>query len=715
MSREIHSDHLVSLHRGERGVITVKADGELGIYRGLGIAHATDRALQMLMTRILARGRCAELLDPKLVDVDLFFRKMNWHSDLKRETAGLSADARDRLDAYVVGVNLVLSRSVPWELRVLGYRPEPWTIEDIVLVSRMIGYVTLAQSQGELERWIVECVHAGVGAEHLEALFPGQLAGLDPELLKKTRLTDRLVPDAVRTLASHTRLMSSNNWVVAGRRTRSGQPLLANDPHLEINRLPAVWYEVVVETPERYAVSATIPGLCGLLLARTNDLAWGATYSFADATDSWVERVKDGSVLREKQWAPLRQRVEVVRRKGKEPLTVTFWDTDNHGVLDGAPEDGEYQLATRWAGAHGGARSIEAMFALWNAKTVAEGMRHLGDLEVSFNFVLADSSGGIGYQMSGRIPVRRPGLSGLIPLPGWDSRNDWQGFHASADLPRVENPESGFIVTANDDLNHLGVVSPINAPMASYRADRISELLGTADQLDAEDMKRIQHDVYSKQAQRFVEIARPFLPDTADGRAIGDWNFEYDARSEGAEAFERFYAKLVELVFGPVLGAETVDFLLAQTGILTDFYANFDRVLLSERSPWFGGKTREEVFAAAASAALTGRPVPWGQRRGVVLSHMLFGGKLPRLAGFDRGPVTLVGGRATPHQGQIYRSAGRLTTFAPSYRMVTDFAVPGWESCLAGGPSDRRFSRWYYSEMNDWIHGRYKRIGPIRP
>ncbi len=92
------------------------------------------------------------------------------------------------------------------------------------------------------------------------------------------------------------------------------------------------------------------------------------------------------------------------------------------------------------------------------------------------------------------------------------------------------------------------------------------------------------------------------------------------------------------------------------------------------------------------------------------MSHMLLGGKLPRLAGFDRGPVTLAGGRATPHQAQIYRSAGRLTTFAPSFRMVTDFAETGWQSCLAGGPSDRRFSRWYYSGMDGWLHGRYNRL-----
>ncbi len=713
MSARVYADDQISLDRDEHGVIHVRSEDETGLYRGQGYAHGRDRAMQMLFMRILGQGRAAELLDASLVEVDRFFRKMNWRGGLEQESAKLGERARLLAAAYVEGVNLALARSTPWEMRLLRYRPEPWRIEDTILISRMNGYLTLAQSQGELERWIVESIQAGVGDAHLEALFPGQLGGLDRALLKKVQLGERIVPESVRSLAGAARMMASNNWVVSGSRTSSGRAILANDPHLEINRLPALWYEIVVETPGRYAVSATVPGLCGLLLTRTNDLAWGATYSFADATDSWIEEVKGDQVRRQDGWVPLRKRTEVIAKKGGASEEVVFWETEEHGVLDGDPVREGFQLSTRWSGSRGGARSIEAIFELWNAHTVEEGMRHLGALETSFNFVLADAAGHIGYQMSGLVPVRRPGWSGLVPVPGWDPHNDWQGFHSAADLPRSLDPADGFIVTANQDLNHLGKIAPINAPMGSYRAQRITELLASKEEVDAAYMKRIQLDLRSIQAELFLDVLRPLLPDTPDGRAIGQWNLEYDADSLGAEAFERFYAELFHTVFGPVLGAQTVGFLFDETGLFTDFYASFDRVLLSDRSPWFGTKTREQLFEQAATRALTGTPRPWGEKRKVVLEHLILGGKLPRVFGFDRGPLTLVGGRATPHQGQIYRSAGRLTTFAPSYRMVVDFSESGWESCLAGGVSDRRFSRWYYSEMKNWRAGRYKRITPL--
>ncbi len=713
MPARVYADERVALERDAHGVIHVRGDDDASLYRGLGFAHGHDRALQLLFMRILGQGRAAEILDASLVEVDRFFRRMNWRSGLDVERTRLSASARQLAEAYAEGINAALARSIPWELRLFRHHPEIWRIEDSLLIARMSGYLTLAQSQGELERLIVQMVQAGVSDAHLEALFPGRLGGLDRGLIEKVRLGERIVPASVRFLAGGARLTASNNWVVSGRRTRSGRPILANDPHLEVNRLPAVWYEVVFETPRRSAVSATMPGLPALLLARTDDLAWGATYSFADATDSWIEHVKDGRVRRGDEWRPLHRRVEIIAKKGGGAEELVLWETDEHGVLDGDPTEEGYLLATRWSAAPSGARSLEGIFAMWNASSVYEGMRHLGALESSFNWVLADAAGHIGYQMSGLIPIRREGWSGLVPVAGWDPANDWRGFHAIEDLPRAFDPERGFIVTANDDLNHLGKIAPITVDMGPYRSQRIAELLEARDALAPDDMKRIQMDVRSKQAERFLEILRPLLPDTPDGRALREWNFEYSADSLGADAFERFYAELFCAVFGRLLGEEAVGFLKDETGIFTDFYSSFDRVLLSPRSVWFGDVSREELYERAIARALSSTPRSWGSRRALVQKHLLFGERLPRALGFDRGPFPLIGGRATPHQGQIYRAGGRVTSFAPSFRLITDFSEPGWESCLAGGPSDRRFSRWYDSEMRSWLAGDYKRTKPF--
>ncbi len=156
----------------------------------------------------------------------------------------------------------------------LGYRPDPWRVEDSIAVSRMIGYVTLSQSQVEMERLIVQMIQAGTSSDRLEELFPGLLGELDLPLIKSVRLGHPVVPPEIAWGTAVPRMMASNNWVVAGTKTASGNPILANDPHLEGNRLPNVWYEVVLRIGSRYAMGGSMPGSAGVLVGRTNDVAW---------------------------------------------------------------------------------------------------------------------------------------------------------------------------------------------------------------------------------------------------------------------------------------------------------------------------------------------------------------------------------------------------------------------------------------------------------
>jgi len=557
-------------------------------------------------------------------------------------------------------------------------------------------------------------VQAGVPMEHLEALFPGHLGELDVELVKKVTLGERIVPPEVLWSVAAPRMMASNNWVVAGRRTAGGKPILANDPHLEVNRLPNVWCELVLRCPERTLMGGSMPGLPGVLVGRSPDLAWGATYAFADASDSWIEQCRDGACYREAgdTWQPFRTRREIIQRKKKPPVEVVFYENE-HGVLDGDPRTAGYYLATRWAPGEGGTAALEAIFEIARATTVTEGMAALGKIESAWNYVFADREGNIGYQMTGLVPRRRAGATGLVPLPGWKAENDWQGFLSPDEMPRVLNPEEGFIATANDDLNALGKAAPINMPMGAYRAERIRDLLREREGLTVEDMMTMHFDLYSLQAERFMHHLEPLLPDTPQGAILKSWDRCYDAASQGAFLFERFYQELVREVFGRRgMGAQVVDFLAAQTGVFVDFYANFDAVLLSETSPWFGDRSREDLYRETAARALAVAPQEWGRDRRITLTHILLGGKLPGFAGFDRGPITGIGGRATVHQGQIYQSGGRVTTFMPSFRWVTDMADAHLRSNLAGGPSDRRFSKWYVSDLANWENGRYKTVSP---
>jgi len=708
----------VSMHRDAHGVPHIIAGSLRGAYWGMGYCHALDRSLQLVLMRLLGQGRACECLEAseELLEVDRFFRRMNWKGHMEDALADLEPQTRDLLEAYCEGINARFAKKKrTWELAMVGHRPEPWRVEDTILLSRMTGYLTLAQSQAEIERLLVEMVQAGVDDDRLEALFGGNLEGLDRDLIGRVTLGERIVPAALKWLSPAPRAMASNNWVISGTRTRSGKPIMANDPHLETNRLPSVWVEQVVDLPDSYWLGATMPGLPAPLVGRTAHLAWGVTYTFADAVDSWVEQCRDGRCRRgDDQWVGFETRTETIRRKKQPDVTVTFYEND-HGVLDGDPHVEGHYLATRWAPSQSGAASLNAACQMWTARTVAEGMEHLGRIESSWNWVLADDAGDIGYQMSGLVPRRAPGVTGLVPLPGWRSDNDWQGFLDPADLPRTVNPDEGFLVTANQDLNELGAADPINMPMGDHRARRIADLLGQADQATTEDCGRIQMDVYSIQAAEFLEVLRPLLPDTDTGRLLAEWDCRYDLGSRGAVAFERFYKLLMREVFAPGLSLPVHRHLTDATGVFIDFYQRFDRILLSQTSPWHQGRTREEVFGATANQLPERVDTTWGEANRITLTNIFFAGKMPRFLGFDRGPIPLRGGRATPHQGQIYQSAGRTTSFAPSLRLIADLATETLQTSMPGGPRDRRFSKWYNSGTADWLAGRLKTLTPSKP
>jgi penicillin amidase len=692
----------------------VEAKNEVDMYWGQGYVHATDRGMQLLFMRILGQGRVSELLDSsdESLQIDIFFRRMNWVGRVQEQIDNLSEKEHQILDSYSAGLNAALAQKVPWELKtLLGYRPEKWRGEDTVLLTRMLGYLTLVQSQAEIERLFVELVQAGIGQEKLEALFPGILGGLDIDLLNKVTLNEKIVTPLLWNKGVP-RMMASNNWVIAGTKTASGHAILSNDVHLETNRLPNIWCEILLKADNAVYMGGSMPGMPGILSGRTADVAWGLTYSFIDALDSWMERCKDGQYYREEgeQWLDFQTRKEVIQRKKKDAVEVTFYENE-HGVLDGDPRQEGIYLATRWAAAESGATALSGLLRMGQVKTVAEGMDALGQIKSGWDFVLADRAGNIGFQMSGLVPRRREGVSGFVPLPGWKKENDWLGFYSHEDMPRIMNPEEGFFATANHDLNRYGRIQPINMPMGAYRASRISQLLEQGEAFTLSDMYKMHYDVYSLQAEYFMHILRPLLPDTPQGEILSQWDLCYDADSQGAYLFEQFYKALYREVFGKNgFGETVVDYLAEETGAFIDFYENFDRVLLAEESPWFGQRSREEIYRQAAEKALVVEPKRWKEVQQFKMDHILLGGKMPGFFGFDRGPLTAIGSRATIHQGQLYRSAGRMTSFLPSFRIVSDMGQEEVFTNLAGGPSDRRFSKWYCSDLENWIKGSYKRI-----
>jgi penicillin amidase len=643
----------------------------------------------------------------------------------EEEAAALGGRARELAEAYAAGVNARLERGRPWELRLLGVPSEPWRPADTLLTLRLMSFIGLAQAQGDAEVVVLQALRAGVDRAKLSRLFRPLLEGLDDALLDAIRAV-RHVPSLVPGLPPLSGLRASNNVAVAGRLSTSGAALYASDPHLEVNRLPAIWYEVVGELPDGdFRIGVTVPGVPGLVMGRTRAIAGGFTYGFADTIDFVIEEVKGGRYRRGDAWHPLRERREAIQRKKGAQVEVAIFETDA-GVLetpDGATrvDDGLWLSRVWTCRRDGGAASLEAILDLWSAPGVERAMEAVSRLALTANWLFSAKDGRIGAQQSGLLPRRRR-ETGLLPLRGWEPGDLWDATLPPTELARFLDPPSGVLATANDGGHGLWEPVGITLAMGSDRADRLRELvaerLSATGRLAAADLGAIQSDVVSGQARRLLAALDPFLPDLPAVRFLSSWDRRYDAASTGAVLFEKLYAALCEELFGDGLfGAEAWRALRDNSLIHPFYFRLFDDVLAREDgAEWFGTEGKAALVSRVARVVLDGvdpAALPaWGATRSVFMRHLLFGGKLPPFLGFDRGPFEVIGGRATVVQGQVLNLAGRESSFCPSWRFVTDLATDAAETALAGGPSDRRFSRWYATDVARWLAFERKTLSP---
>lgn len=695
------------------------------VIEGLGFIHAYDRGIQMLLMRLFGKGQTAEFLaaSDELVGWDIYARQLTPSADQHLDIGEFPPQVRYMLTAYCRGVNKGFSaRAIPKPLQWFGLKWWPWTPADVMLVGRLIGYIGLAESQAYAERWVRDCIRAGISAQMLDELFPGKVEGLNAELVRIAK-----EPPAAHELSIHQLFpfgpQASNNWVVSGQHTASGFPILANDPHLQINRLPQIWYEVMLvwqgEGGYKFAAGASIPGIPGIIVGRNEEVAWGVTYAFVDSIDSWIEECKQKSYRRNSRWVPFRIRTELIRRKGKAPIKVDFYENDHGSMLLGPSSSGLYVI-TRWAvDARIVCSSIEGVLAVLEARSAQQAKTCLAKINNgAWNWVFADRYGNIGYQMSGVVPLRASPWSGLIPMPGWDPQWDWLGFASADQLPAIMNPPDGIFVTANNELDSYGSVPCTSFTMGPYRANRIRELLFSRRNLTVEDMRQIQLDLYSEQARLYLDRLRPLLGRFTASfprhvQILQDWDLRYDLNSEAAVLFERFYYELVKLVFGHPsnLGPQRAQMLLEKTNLLGGLFHPIDRVLLRDHSLWFQNHSWQELYCQAFQQACHGPIQQLRQQRRVLLAHTMLE-RVPLLRRLFGQTVFLPGGRATVSQGQLLPHRSGVIAVAPSYRFVTDLGSNRIYSSLPGGRCDRPWCKGSIIRLRAWRKGI---LTPLQP
>jgi len=443
----------VEVRRDRFGVAYIDAANDHDVWFGLGFCHGQDRAGQLEVTARLIRGTLAEVAGPDALPLDRLSRRLGIAHAARRQLAVADPDIAAQLDAYARGINVGMRRGGrrrAHELALLGCPPTPWEAADAQGFSALMCFALAAN-------WDVELVRLRI----LERHGPEALAALDPttpEWLHATLPPGSRQPSAADALAADARAFQalvgagggSNAWVVAGSRTASGRPILANDPHLPA-QVPAMWYLARLATPSWRCAGATFVGAPAIGPGHNGVAAWGVTALHADVTDLFLEEVgPDGQSVRAGDaFVPCAVREEVIAVKGrKEPVVERVLETPRGPIvgpaLDGAPE--ALSIAASWLQP----RPYRGLLGIHAARTV-EDFRRINDQAATANtsicFALAE--GTIGWLASADVPERRFGY-GTLPLPGWDPRVGWGGVVDKARMPFGTDPTEGFFVTANN-------------------------------------------------------------------------------------------------------------------------------------------------------------------------------------------------------------------------------------------------------------------------
>jgi penicillin amidase len=527
----------VSVSFDDRGVALVKAASVLDALRMQGYLTARERLFQMDIQRRVAAGEAAELFGHAALESDRLHRTYGFSRVAAAAVPLLPAEERAHAEALAAGINAFLETHrgrLGLEFDFLRREPRPFTPADSLLVllkmyedlsstwETEIALERLARLPGGLGRFLVPRV-----TQDDVTLVPDARPVEIPPLpdLTGVRLAAVDLPGIGEPFLSLKEGLGSNNWAVSGALTKSGKPMLANDPHLGLN-MPSIWLPMRFEIAGHRVEGVTLPGLPGVILGRNGGVAWAFTNLGQDIEDLYREAIAGGKAARREGTEDVRTRVETIAVRGEAPDRWEVRET-SHGPLV------TKSLALRWVALD--PRNLHLPNALVMLAEDPEAMVRLFDgfAGPGQNVVWASASGHIGWRASGLVPLRRPGTDGSVPYDGRDPENDWRGYVPLAEMPRIVDPPSGYIVTANQRVvgNSFPHVVATDWPWPG-RARRIRDLLEAkrkaGEKLDREGFERIQMDVVSDGHRELLRGFLPFLP--GDWEAMfRDWDGAADA------------------------------------------------------------------------------------------------------------------------------------------------------------------------------------------
>jgi penicillin amidase len=644
-----------------------------------GFVTAQDRLFQMDGMRRMAAGELAEIIGAGGLENDQEARNLRLKRVAEAHARSLSQPDRALMAAYARGVNHYIAThkdKLPVEFNLLSYDPRPWAVSDTILVG-------LQMFRSLTSTW-------------KDDVLRGQLRGKgDREKI------DFLFP--VRTGSEEQ--MGSNAWVVSGKHTASGKPILANDTHLEWS-WPGAWYMVHLKAPDLNVTGFALPGVPAVIIGHNERIAWGVTNLQFDVQDLYLEEFDPaaGRYRFDGKLESARLETETIRVKGRGPIGTKRWVT-RHGPV--VIQQGAAAVALRWVAYEPNGFDFPFLeinrAGNWDAFQAAL-RRYPGPAQ---NFVYADVDGNIGYRAAGRIPIRK-GYLGDAPVSGAGGY-EWQGFVPFEEMPAAYNPPSGMLVTANQNPFKGTPAFGVNGNFAShYRQRQIVARLRSKQGWKAEQMLRVQTDVYSSFSHSLArqtvaawnKLGRGNRKLAAPADSLAKWDGQMSADSAAAFIATLVYQHVRRAVAGKAIPGQGASYESQMAPAVIDR-------LLSERPPgWFADYDamllNEFDDAVAEAEKLQGAdPAKWSYGRYTrfslshpVLSRVPWVGKY-----FVLGPAPMAGALTT-----VKQTSRRL---GPSMRFVADLA--DWEASLANvtvGQSGQPLSGHFNDQWWEYLAGR---------
>jgi penicillin amidase len=621
----------VKVMRDEKGMAYIYAQNTDDAYMAHGFVSAQDRLFQMELTRRFAQGRICELAGEKAIPLDIRMRTIGFFRNAKTQAGALDPQPRQMLQQYVNGVNAYIETRKDThhlEFKLAGIKPTPWTIEDSLSLAFLLSWNSAANVKTEI---IAQMLSEAIGPEIARDIFPLNINPDDPadqasDAYNTTPFPKPLglVNDTVLQayLKNGPLKLGSNNWAASGNLSSGGKPIVANDPHLDARILPGPWYPCALITPELRIVGCGFPGLGGMIVFRNENIAIGATNAYSDAQDLYVETVdpnNPNNYLEGDISIPFTILEENLSIKDKEAPDGIRHETIEIKLTRRGPVVSDVfpnlhtknVLTLRWASFE----TIQPKIGLDRmmvAQSVSEIRSALKDLNfVALNFVFADKHGNIGWQTSGKLPIRQQ-KDGTLPYEVSSSNDNWIGWIPFEDMPHAVNPQRGWLGTCNH------YTPPSDYPYyysshaaSSFRYRRIKELLNRPGLKSADDHWLYQRDTFNLMAKRITPIMVAALGNSDDtatlSQILSRWDFHDNVDQVAPTIFQAIYRNFALLIFKDELGEE-----LAQT-MLDNWYFWQERLMkmvMENDAEWFDDiktkdiqESRDDLFIKAAREA----------------------------------------------------------------------------------------------------------------